>query len=956
MEMREVFLSTSPSTAASPAHRAEMRDILKSMAVFGKEKEERVKLLAEGKIPPSPTLAKLLANLESRQTVRAVNHFYSSLRTPADQLLTKNSFDLHKAHARLPQYERDYLHTHAIAQRYQTVNAKEQTTHLAPQPVKTTTAPTQSSEASKTTFYREYYGRADWLEAEKIVTAANVRNGANNLNRSTIVPELKDLEVQTINYVVNTFDQSRQEQVAEYLKSSPDEHLQTIGDMITVAADVKVASATPDVKEIELQLPSSYTLAPDSVTTIVSYTQNESDRAASAARLPAAELLELRQEAQAQAWRDMERNVVKDPTTILDAPATTLYRAHELTKGIQQAAALQERARTAFQAVNTHAAGCAYKIEQTLTQLTEGTNNAFRNSEQQQTTRELVKIALDPKLQQSRADLANVPEYNLIQQTLTTADRDGAMQLRNYAATTRAEYLRAFPTLDLKQQSLKTQERPTIELPNAQTSVDRYTIARDELTRTALGDKVHEMIQQGSLPELSHEQISTLTVKDLIPHDIREQAFEQAREPAWQTLEPQELRDAVAGREVPQPLLTLADDVMDHVANAQTIELELDTAKTELSNFVAEQITIAEAPVREERAVLVYDERFRETLNTLASDTSQPERSKAAQQIIETLERAELDQATLLSQAETQQLDSVTANLILDANEAAQVRSQEVRDQPIATTLEARAQVAQQTIAELKGSALDRYAELRGNVETTQERFQSALHVVDAKSAQLDLARTELSSQIKVETFNEFSRPAAIEINAYIKDTVRNEGLSVLFDQNRTNEHVQQLATVIIDTARNNGITLAATTQNAQQITEIASNLFNTLATGIERANSEHALTHQLTHQYEVSSHLNEQTYNQLVVASPTGSNDHAAHASFDPIDQQRRREETDRNKQTISTNKLPDQSGRQPSATDVAKIQDIAPPTTSTSLTQVGTNAAQLGGSVEDLAAVLAL
>ncbi len=961
MEMREVFLSTNPSTAASPAHRAEMRDILKLMAVFGKEKEERVKLLAEGKITPSPTLAKLLANLESRQTVRAVNHFYSSLRTPADQLLTKNSFDLHKAHARLPQYERDYLHTHAVAQRYQTLNAKEQRTHLTPEPVKTSAVPIQSSEASKTAFYREYYGRADWLEAKKIVTAANVQNGPNNLNRSTIVPELKDLEVQTINYVVNAFDQNRQEQVAEYLKSSPDEHLQTIGDMITVAADVKVASAAPDVKEIELQLPPSYTLAPDSVATIVNYTQNESDRAASAARLPAAELLELRQEAQAQAWRDMERNVVKDPTAILDAPATTLYQAHQLTKGIQHTAALQERARTAFQAVNTHAAACVNKVEQTLTQLTKTTNNQFRNSEQQQTTRELVKIALDPQLQQSRAELikANAPEYNLIQQTITTADRERAMQLREYAANTRAEYLRAFPTLDRDQQSLKTQERPTIELPvasNAQTTVDRYTVARDELTRTALGDKVQEMIQQRSLPELSHEKISTLTVKDLIPPDIREQAFEQAREPAWQTLEPHELRDAVAGREVPEPLLMLADDVMDHVATAQTIELELDTAKTELSNFVAEQIALAEAPVREERAAPVYDEQFRETLNTLASDTSQPERSEAAHQILETLERAELDQATLLSQAETQQLDSVTANLILEANEAALARSQEVRDQPIAKTLEARTEVAQQTIAELKGPTLDRYAELRGNLETTQERFQSALQVVDAKYAQLDLARTELSNQLKVETFNEFSRPAAIDINAYIKDTVRNEGLAALFDQSRTNEHVQQLATAIIDTARNNGITLAATKHNAQQITEIASNLFNTLATGIERANSEHALTHQLTHQYEVTSYLNEQTYNQLVVAAPTGSNDHAAHASFDLTEQQRRREETDRQKQTISTNKLPDQSGRQPSASEVAKTQDIPPPTTSTSLTQVGSNAAQLGGSVEDLAAVLAL
>ena len=87
---------------------------------------------------------------------------------------------------------------------------------------------------------------------------------------------------------------------------------------------------------------------------------------------------------------------------------------------------------------------------------------------------------------------------------------------------------------------------------------------------------------------------------------------------------------------------------------------------------------------------LAYDEQFRQTLNTLATDTSQPERSEAARQIIETLDHAELDQATLVSQAETQQLDSVTANVVLEANEDALERAQKLRIQPIATTAEAR--------------------------------------------------------------------------------------------------------------------------------------------------------------------------------------------------------------------------------------------------------------------------
>jgi hypothetical protein len=244
---------------------------------------------------------------------------------------------------------------------------------------------------------------------------------------------------------------------------------------------------------------------------------------------------------------------------------------------------------------------------------------------------------------------------------------------------------------------------------------------------------------------------------------------------------------------------------------------------------------------------------------------------------------------------------------------------------------------------------------LRGNLDDTQKRFRSALQAVDEKSAQLDLARTEVSIQSQLAAYKEISQPAAVQINAYLKDTVRNEGLPALFDSGRTNEHVNQLVGIIVNTARDKSINLAGNRESAQQVTAIASNLFNTLASGIERANSEHALSHQLTHQYETTSHLNQQTYNELVVAAPTGSHDHAAHASFDQTEAERRREQLDRQKQTnISTNKL-DQSGRQPSASDVTKTQEIAQ-TSATAGPSLGTNATELGGSVEDLAAVLAL
>jgi hypothetical protein len=517
-----------------------MKDILHATAVFGKEKEARVKLLAEGKLPPSGTLQKLIGNLQTRQTETAVNHFYRSLRTPASELRTQNSFDLCKAHARLPQYERDYLHRYAVAQRYELVN-KQPGTQLTPETASkaVTQAPDsrQSSTASRTAFYHEYYGRADWLEAKQIVTAVarqNNHNGpTNTLDGATIVPELRDVEVHAISHIVNNFDQNRQTQVADYLKNSPDEHLQALGDMITVSVDIRTAGPG-EIKEI--QIPLSYHLSADSVKAIVSYTQQDSDRTPT--KIPSPQFAELRQEAQAQAWRDTTNEILKDPTRILNSPAQTLYQARDLSHAIQHTAALQEKARTAFQTINAHTTTCINTVEQTL----RARSNDFRSPEQQQTTRELVKSFLDPQLAQSREEFikANTSEYAVIQQTLSLNDRDRAAQLKDYAANTRLEYLTTFSTLDRDYRAFKSQQPElTAQSRSAGPSTfGRYTVARDNIERDLLGNHVQQMFQTGSLPAIGIEKQTSPTFKELIPTDVREQLVEIARERAWHSLTP----------------------------------------------------------------------------------------------------------------------------------------------------------------------------------------------------------------------------------------------------------------------------------------------------------------------------------------------------------------------------------------------------------------------------------
>ena len=959
IEMREVFLTATP-TANTRGEREQMKDILQSMTIFGKEKTERVKLLSEGKLAPSHGLSKLLTNLDTRQTPRAVDHFYSSLKTPADALHTKNNFDVKTTYEGLQQFEKDYLYQVALARRYEVVNAKAQGTTLNVQINQPATAnidlvPATTRAPTTTDLYRDYYGCADWLEAKSIVQAvATLETGtAPNPEHSTIVPELSDVEVQAINYVVNTLDQNRQTQISDHLKHSADPHQQAIGEMIRTASEVKLAGIDPNSQQVELNIPPDYTLSPDSVLTVIDYTQQETARATEAAKLPPSQLSELRQAAQAQAWRDLAQEVVKDPASLLDAPAETVYHAQDLLHGINHTAALQERARTAYQILNTHIATCAAKAEKAVAQA-QAKTDPFRTPEQQQTTREVVKIALAPQ-QPSNADVirANASEYTLIEQTLTTNDKERAAQLRDYAAATRSEYVQSFVRLDGNRQTLRTLEtRAASEThlagANPQTTADRYLSARDEIARSHLGEIVHTMIENKSLPDIAPDQLATLTVQDLVPTDVQEIVLELARDPAWQSLEPPELRSDAANREAPASLVIIADDVMDRVADAQIIEIELDEKKTQLKSFVAQQVAKVEKPIQDQRATVAYDERFRETIAAIASDKESPDRAETATQLLETL--GELDPATLVSQATTQQLDPASAEIVIEANTAAMAHAEEARSQPVFTAAE-RETIQNRVIAELTGPAADRYNELRADITEVQDRFQMSLERVDEKITELDLARAELAQEATLQQFQEIARPAAVAINTYIKDTVREEGLPALLDPERFEQHVQQIATVITETAKTHNINLGTTTQSEQQINQVASELFKTLTPQLEHANTQLAITQQLTTQLETATHLTEHTLAQITATQQFGANGEHTTNFFTQQDREREREQQSKQGPSTPTTKIQDQSSREPATQSVTKAPELSPAGGPTGA--IG-NGPELGASIEEAAALV--
>jgi hypothetical protein len=86
--------------------------------------------------------------------------------------------------------------------------------------------------------------------------------------------------------------------------------------------------------------------------------------------------------------------------------------------------------------------------------------------------------------------------------------------------------------------------------------------------------------------------------------------------------------------------------------------------------------------------------------------------------------------------------------------------------------------------------------------------------------------------------YQKISAPVAQRVNDYLKETTREEGLKSLIDPVRTDEHVEKVAMAILETAQQHNVTLDHSTAGIAQVQSIATNLFDSLRDGMERANA----------------------------------------------------------------------------------------------------------------------
>ena len=92
----------------APAHHTpEMRELRHSWGLTRAERAEYMKALGEGRRAPSPGLEKMLAELETRTTARAISHYRASILN--EEMRNPGKLDLRAIYERLPGYERDHL-------------------------------------------------------------------------------------------------------------------------------------------------------------------------------------------------------------------------------------------------------------------------------------------------------------------------------------------------------------------------------------------------------------------------------------------------------------------------------------------------------------------------------------------------------------------------------------------------------------------------------------------------------------------------------------------------------------------------------------------------------------------------------------------------------------------------------------------------------------------------------
>ena len=159
-------------------HTAEMRELRYAWGESREQRTARVSDLRESRLQPTPNLAKMLTELDSRQSLSALKHYQASLLN--DHMNNPGKLDLQPLYDRLPPHERTYL-LEKIEAKKQVLVRPELSQRESHQTIseRSETAPRSRGELPRESdAYREYMARMGAIEYRLLNEAVRQRQTA----------------------------------------------------------------------------------------------------------------------------------------------------------------------------------------------------------------------------------------------------------------------------------------------------------------------------------------------------------------------------------------------------------------------------------------------------------------------------------------------------------------------------------------------------------------------------------------------------------------------------------------------------------------------------------------------------------------------------------------------------------------------------------------------------------
>lgn len=604
-EMKKLFLAQSP-----PRYTDEMRSFRLGKAETSFERAERIKDLASGRLDPSPELKEVIGEMNRMKSPRQMRSFMAQIINPVNELPPKfnrvTPLDLHTLKQSLSQREKDYLFIAAkerTAQLGRTVDerARERVEQIKTERVKPARekgrgeTQKEGREAARDSFtQRAYTALATWREARGITKALQEREHPSRSTPSRAEDErvidttfkIKARHLDTTVTLMREFTPNLIEKTAREFSRSSSKEIRVVGEIVNASYEgrreigedrrARYALRTPDNSEISKQ--DWQTVAREMGSRLE---QEDSRSSVKDRKLPPQVRDEIRRTAVRDAWSDITPNETRRFEKILDAPVVLLRDALRVEASTLKGRDLQARAALADKLMREQASAIANKVTSALVR------EQFVQTAQDRVHIERVvaarlnrsagRNALGASERGERREDVNAGRMGqLVDNRIDATDLDRFKQLSDFAGRARTEYAKHFLHVDERTTELqRTREAVrTLEIERErQTSREheqqlkespsftRYESVRTEFEKRELAAELRKLLvpqNEGEATEradLRREVVEGRhdgagNARDLIAPERRQQIAQAAREEAWYSLVPDELKNTVERQDI----------------------------------------------------------------------------------------------------------------------------------------------------------------------------------------------------------------------------------------------------------------------------------------------------------------------------------------------------------------------------------------------------------------------